>query len=106
MLDAVARFELSPKFNIWAGRLLPPSDRANLSGPYYTHHWGVYTDGIQNGHPFIFQGRDNGVVYWGDFAKVKVSVGAFDGESATGTPTSSAPLASRSISGTKKKATT
>ena len=85
VLDAVGRFELSPKFNIWAGRFLPPSDRANLYGPYYAHHWNVYTDGIQNGHPSIFQGRDNGVVYWGDFAKkVKVSVGAFDGGSLTG----------------------
>jgi hypothetical protein len=85
VLDAVARIELSPYFNIWAGRLLPPSDRANLAGPYYNNHWGVYSDGIQNGHPFIFQGRDNGVVYWGDFAKkVKLSIGAFDGRSATG----------------------
>ena len=85
VLDAVGRFELSPKLNIWAGRFLPPSDRANLYGPYYAHHWNVYTDGIQNGHPSIFQGRDNGVVYWGDFAKkVKVSVGAFDGGSLTG----------------------
>ena len=86
VLDAVARFEMSPKFNIWMGRFLPPSDRANLYGPYYAHHWGVYTDGIQNGHPFIFQGRDNGVAYWGDFGKVKVSAGVFDGESATGDP--------------------
>lgn len=84
VLDAVARFELSPKFNIWMGRHLPPSDRANLYGPYYAHHWGVYTDGIQNGHPFIFQGRDNGVTYWGDFGKAKVSAGVYDGESATG----------------------
>jgi hypothetical protein len=86
VLDAVARFELSPKFNIWAGRFLPPSDRANLYGPYYANQWGVYTDGIQNGHPFVFQGRDNGVMYWGDFAKkrVKVSVGAFDGPTASG----------------------
>ena len=84
ILDAVARFEISPKFNIWAGRFLPPSDRANLYGPYYSNQWGVYTDGIQDGYPFIFQGRDNGIVYWGDFAKkVKVSVGAFDGASAT-----------------------
>jgi hypothetical protein len=76
---------MSPKFNFWAGRFLPPSDRANLYGPYYAHHWGVYTDGIQDGYPFVFQGRDNGVVYWGDFAKkVKVSVGAFDGGTATG----------------------
>src|SRR5262245_56239883 len=34
VLDAAARLELSPQFNIWAGRLLPPSDRANLYGPY------------------------------------------------------------------------
>lgn len=85
VLDAVARIELHPKFNIWAGRLLPPSDRANLAGPYFNNHWGVYQDGIQNGHPFVFQGRDNGIVYWGDFAKkIKISVGAFDGPTANG----------------------
>ena len=84
VLDAVARIELHPKFNIWAGRLLPPSDRANLHGPFYAHNWNVYTDGIQNGHPFVFQGRDNGVVYWGDFGKLKVSGGGFDGATATG----------------------
>ncbi|HKX29378.1 MAG TPA: hypothetical protein VJ302_16900 [Blastocatellia bacterium] len=84
VLDAVARIEASPRFNIWMGRFLPPSDRANLHGPYYAHHWGVYTDGIQDGYPFVFQGRDNGIVYWGDFDRVKVSVGAFDGASATG----------------------
>jgi hypothetical protein len=85
VLDAVAEFGVSPKFNIWAGRFLPPSDRANLYGPYYANEWAVYTDGIQDGYPFVFNGRDNGVVYWGDFAKkVKVSLGAFDGKSADG----------------------
>ena len=81
VLDAVGQFSASPKFNIWAGRFLPPSDRANLNGPFYAHHWAVYTDGIQNGHPFVFQGRDNGVAYWGDFNKIKISAGAFDGGS-------------------------
>src|SRR5580698_9173426 len=85
VLDAVAEIGVSPEFNIWAGRFLPPSDRANLYGPFYAHEWKVYTDGIQDGYPFVFQGRDNGVVYWGDFAKkIKVSLGAFDGQSATG----------------------
>ena len=65
VLDAVAQFELSPAFNIWAGRFLPPSDRANLYGPYYAHEWAVYTDGIQDGYPFVFQGRDNGVALLG-----------------------------------------
>jgi hypothetical protein len=87
VLDAVVRLEFSDAFNIWAGRFLPPSDRANLYGPYYAHHWAIYTDGIQDGYPFIFQGRDNGVAYWGQFGKVKVSGGAFDGASLTGDDT-------------------
>jgi len=87
VLDAVAQFEFSPGFNVWFGRFLPPSDRANLYGPYYAHHWSVYTDGVQDGYPFIFQGRDNGAVYWGQFGKVKLSGGAFDGATATGDDT-------------------
>lgn len=87
ILDAVARLEFSDKFNIWFGRFLPPSDRANLYGPYYAHHWAVYSDGVQDGYPFIFQGRDNGAAYWGQFGMVKVSAGAFDGASATGDDT-------------------
>jgi hypothetical protein len=85
VLDAVAQIGVSSKINIWAGRFLPPSDRANLYGPFYSHEWAVYRDGVQDGYPFVYQGRDTGVVYWGDFAKkVKVSAGAFDGGSATG----------------------
>jgi hypothetical protein len=87
ILDATAQFGFSDKFNIWVGRFLPPSDRANLYGPYYSHHWAVYTDGVQDGYPFIFQGRANGAMYWGQFSKVKVSVGAFDGASLDGDPT-------------------
>src|SRR6266545_1643325 len=83
VLDAAARFEFSDTFNVWVGRFLPPSDRANLYGPYYAHHWAVYTDGVQDGYPFVATGRDNGAVYWGQFGKVKVSGGAFDGASAT-----------------------
>src|SRR3954462_2021557 len=87
VLDAAAQFEMSPKVNFWVGRMLPPSDRANLYGPYYSNHWAVYTDGVQDGYPFVFAGRDNGVLYWGQFDKVKVSAGAFDGTSATGDDT-------------------
>lgn len=85
ILDAVAQFEFSPQVNVWVGRFLPPSDRANLYGPFFSNQWGVYTDGIQDGYPFVFQGRDNGVMYWGTFPKkVKLSAGVFDGKSATG----------------------
>jgi len=86
ILDAVGRFEFSPKFNIWMGRFLPPSDRANLYGPFYAHHWAVYADGIQDGYPFVYQGRDNGAMYWGQFGKVKLSGGVFDGASASSSP--------------------
>jgi hypothetical protein len=85
ILDAVAQISISPQLNIWAGRFLPPSDRANLYGPFYAHEWKVYSDGIQDGYTFVYQGRDNGIVYWGDFArKIKVSAGAFDGKSSSG----------------------
>ena len=88
VLDAVGQFHASPMLNVWFGRFLPPSDRANLYGPFYSNQWLVYNDGVQDGYPFISQGRDNGIAYWGDFkagpAKIKASVGAFDGSSATG----------------------
>jgi hypothetical protein len=84
VLDAVARFEMSDQLNIWVGRMLPPSDRANLYGPYYAHHWAVYTDGVQDGYPFVATGRDNGALYWGQFGILKVQAGAYDGLSATG----------------------
>jgi hypothetical protein len=84
VLDAAAQIAVSPKVNIWMGRFLPPSDRANLYGPYYSNQWGVYTDGVQDGYPFVAVGRDNGVLYWGQFGKVKLSGGLFDGPSLTG----------------------
>jgi hypothetical protein len=87
VLDAVGRFEFSNKVNFWVGRFLPPSDRANLYGPFYAHHWAVFVDGVQDGYPFIYQGRDNGIAYWGQFGKVKLSGGIFDGTSATGDDT-------------------
>ena len=87
VLDAAAQFEMSPAVNFWVGRMLPPSDRANMYGPYYSNEWAVFTDGIQDGYPFVSAGRDNGFLYWGQFKKVKLSGGVFDGATATGTST-------------------
>jgi len=84
VLDAVAQISFKPQFNIWMGRFLPPSDRSNLYGNYYSNHWAVYTDGLQDGYPFAYVGRDNGVMYWGQFSKLKVAAGAFDGKTTTG----------------------
>ena len=79
ILDAVVKFELHDLFNVWMGRLLPPSDRSNLSGPFYANVWDFpFT---QFGYPNIFQGRDDGVAIWGQWCggALKYQVGAFEG---------------------------
>lgn len=85
VLDAVGEFHPSPMLNVWFGRFLPPSDRDNFTGPIYSNSFLIYDDGIQDGYPAVFQGRDNGIAYWGDFkagiVKLKASVGVFDGSS-------------------------
>jgi hypothetical protein len=79
VIDAAAQFSFSGgTHNIWVGRFLPPSDRANLYGPYYASNWAVYQDGVQDGYPFETEGRDDGVMYWGQYDRVKFSIGAFD----------------------------
>ncbi|HVY82145.1 MAG TPA: hypothetical protein VG994_14240, partial [Steroidobacteraceae bacterium] len=78
VIDAAVMFSFSDQVNIWAGRFLPPSDRANLYGPYYANHWGVFQDGVQDGYPFETNGRDDGVMYWGQFGIAKLSFGVFD----------------------------
>jgi hypothetical protein len=84
ILDAAAQFGISNQANFWVGRFLPPSDRANLYGPYYANEWAVYTDGVQDGYPFLATGRDNGALYWGQFGMLKASAGVFDGKTTTG----------------------
>ena len=80
VMDAIGRYEYSNHFNIWAGRFLPPSDRANLYGPYYANDWASYADGVAAFYPDVAVGRDNGVAYWGDFGMLKVQAGVFDGQ--------------------------
>ncbi len=78
ILDAVVKLQFSEYFNIWMGRFLPPSDRANLSGPYYANIWGFP---YVQGYPAIFAGRDNGAAIWGQFGggKFKYQFGVFEG---------------------------
>ena len=80
VMDAIGRFEYNNYFNIWAGRFLPPSDRANLYGPYYANDWAPYADGVADFYPDVAVGRDNGLAYWGDTGMLKVQAGVFDGE--------------------------
>lgn len=83
VLDAAAQFSISPELNVWAGRLLSPSDRANMAGPYYSLGGG-YWAGVASRYGYnggIFRGRDDGVVVWGNAAdgKLGYSFGAFEG---------------------------
>lgn len=91
VLDAIAKFEFNDMVNIWVGRQLVPSDRAELNGPYYhsTYEFnktpfymndqGSYTAGKY--------GRDDGINLWGALTadkKLTYVVGVFNGR--TGGP--------------------
>ncbi len=78
VLDAVIKFAFTETFNIWAGRFIPPSDRSNLSGPYYLNAWDFP---LVHKYPAIFAGRDDGLAIWGqiDGGKFKYQIGAFEG---------------------------
>lgn len=78
VMDALGRFEYSDTMNIWVGRFLPPTDRSNLSGPYYLSTW---TFPVVQGYPAIFAGRDDGVAYWGQVGggSFKWQAGVFEG---------------------------
>ena len=82
LLDGVVKFELNEYFNIWGGQFLPPSDRANLSGPYYLNTWAFPF--VQK-YPAVYAGRDRGAAFWGQIqgGKFKYQVGIFDGQDNT-----------------------
>jgi hypothetical protein len=79
LLDAILRFEFTDGFNLWLGRLLPPSDRANLDGPYYANSWAY--PGVVSKYPSVAIGRDNGLDVWGKLFNKKLVyvVGVFNG---------------------------
>lgn len=82
VLDAIAQFELSPKVNIWIGRMLTPADRIELNGPFYGLNWNQYTVPLlpsdQLGDAGLL-GRDDGVTFWGAMGKFQYAAGLFDG---------------------------
>jgi hypothetical protein len=78
VLDAIVKLEFNDYFNVWAGRFLPPSDRANLSGPYFQNAW-TYPSGV-NAYPSVYAGRNDGIAIWGQLngGLLKWQLGAFD----------------------------
>jgi hypothetical protein len=96
VLDAVVKIEYTEGFRIWAGRFLPPSDRANLDGPYYMPLWNYP---FVSGFPAIFAGRDDGVAVWGQFkgGKFKYQTGVFQGTKGGPNQSDSPLLAGRAV---------
>ncbi len=85
VMDAIAQFEFDPSFNLWLGRMLPPSDRSNLHGPFYLAAWSY--PGVVSNYPNIAVGRDNGAMIWGKpmGGKLVYSLGVFNGHNSAAT---------------------
>lgn len=79
VMDAYVQYEPMPEFNVWFGRMLPASDRANLDGPFYLNVWDY--PGTVSQYPNLAIGRDNGVQVWGKLMDNKLTyvAGAFKG---------------------------
>lgn len=90
LLDAIGKFEFNPAFNLWAGRLLTPSNRTELAGPYFqivfdfqrtpfypsdfSLQFGVGGAGVY--------ARDDGVTSWGALGpegRFRYAVGVYNG---------------------------
>lgn len=81
LMDGFAEVALNDNFNVRLGRVIPPSDRSNLDGPFYLNTWQFP---IVSAYPNLAIGRDNGVLAWGKpmGGKIVYSVGAFTGHNA------------------------
>ena len=96
VLDAIGQFEFMPEFNVWFGRMLVPSDRAEMAGPFYANTYDFnktpfyssdYSVKFGKGGAGVY-GRDNGATVWGKLfdQRLVYAAGVFSGlNSATGT---------------------
>ncbi|HLL53751.1 MAG TPA: hypothetical protein VK447_09410 [Myxococcaceae bacterium] len=84
VVDAIAIYEPFEQLRIWAGRMLPASDRANLSGPFFSTTGEVPF--VATNVPGQAAGRDDGLSAWGQLrgGVFKYQLGAFRGR--TGGP--------------------
>jgi hypothetical protein len=78
LLDGICQFEFNDRLNFWIGRFLPPTDRANLDGPFYQT---PYDYPFVSNYPSLLDGRDDGAAYWGQAwgGKLKWQFGMFNG---------------------------
>ena len=66
ILDAAIDYQITDGVAVKMGRFLPPTDRSNLSGPFFINAWEFPFVQYTNGYYDIFQGRDDGVALYGE----------------------------------------
>ncbi len=73
MLDAIGKFEINDLVNVWFGRMLVPTERGELNGPFYhavydgfrtPFNQADFSGGFGAGGAGLY-GRDNGVTFFG-----------------------------------------
>ena len=73
MLDAIGKFELNEQVNVWFGRMLVPTERGELNGPFYMatfdgfrtpFNQADFSGNFGAGGAGLY-GRDNGVTFFG-----------------------------------------
>jgi hypothetical protein len=73
MLDAIGKFEINELVNVWFGRMLVPTERGELNGPFYhavfdgfrtPFNQSDFSGNFGKGGAGLY-GRDNGVTFFG-----------------------------------------
>jgi len=89
IMDLHGKIAIDDAFNIWIGRMLVPSDRANFSGVWFASPWfypGFHFAGPPVGPRQGPQGRNDGLTAWGQFAggMFKYYAGAYNLQNSAG----------------------
>ncbi|UJP04439.1 MAG: hypothetical protein LZF61_06020 [Nitrosomonas sp.] len=74
ILDAIVKFEYNRYLNVWGGRMLAPTERGELNGPFFhATHDGFKTPFFSQDYSTKFgdggagrYGRDDGATFWGN----------------------------------------
>jgi hypothetical protein len=73
LLDAIGKFEINDLVNVWFGRMLVPTERGELNGPFYhavydgfrtPFNQADFSGNVGTGGAGLY-GRDNGVTFFG-----------------------------------------
>ncbi len=76
VLDAIGAWEPKEWFRLWVGRFLVPTDRATLTGPFFSTSWDFP---LVAAYPAAVAGRSEGFTIWGHLTAIglKYYAGAF-----------------------------